>query len=164
MTVQHDTLTAELALDEWTDAEIRIRTTAALAKADVIDALGKRLQSSDRFDAALGVWREFIDGRRMSDRLDPLLLPELDDMVSVFLRVMRWLTEPEVIAAAREAFGDVELSHANNVGSISWSPADGMLCLRFRGVGLDALVVLSDDRAGDRVFAKHDAIATGSAA
>jgi hypothetical protein len=164
MTVQHDDLTAELALDEWTDAEIRIRTTAALAKADYLDSLSKRLHPSDRFDAALGVWREFIDGRRMADRTDPLMLDELSDITTVFVRVMRWLTEAEIVAAAREAFGDVPISHANDAGSLSWVPADSMLCVRFRGLLLDSLVVLSDADPFDRVLAKHDAIAAGVAA
>lgn len=164
MTVYLDTLTAELAMDEWTSAEVRIRTTAALAKADVLDALSKRLQECDRFDAALGIWREFIDGRRAADRIDPLLQPELDGMVTVFLRVMRWLSEGEIVAAAREVFGDLALAHANDAGSLSWSPADGMLCLRFRGLLLDSLVVLSDDRGDGRMAAAHPAIGAGAAA
>ncbi|CAH0254087.1 hypothetical protein [Microbacterium sp. Bi128] len=164
MTVHIDTLTAELAMDEWTAAEIRIRTTAALAKADVLDALSKRLHESDRFDAALGIWREFIDGRRSADRIDPILQPELDDVVTVFLRVMRWLSEIEIVSAAREAFGDVALAHANDAGSLSWSPTDSMLCLRFRGLLLDSLVVLSDDRGSDRMLTAHPALASGAAA
>lgn len=123
------------ALRAFADAWTRAQTAHAAAVLDALDRHAEQLTDSDRHDAALASWAQFTD--------TDYRLPT-SDIVTVLLRVARYLDEETVVRLMAEQFEGEEIRHrlAGGAGLI-WMPEDDVVILSYPVGAILCDVVLS---------------------
>ncbi len=148
--MDHQHIEHDIALDHVHTLLIGARVAHATAVCDALEEHRAALTSNELHDLAFAAWREFIDWDSTLPRI-----PQRD-VVTVFLRVARFLPTTIAVDLAAETFdADAETWQRFPDGSgLRWFPDDELLILSYptgRRFPSVTEVVLTPDRTLGRI-------------
>ena len=125
-----DHITEDAALVAYRRADRRIRTIAAQWRLNELRKQADLLRHNDRQDIARAIWIEYIDGQS-PEEAEKLEAPEVAAEAAILAGVAWHLTERDIVAFARGAWGDMTFdAHAAADTHLGWYPDDETLVIK----------------------------------